>query len=228
MRRVARNGVIAFAAASGAMAVVMPAHADSSADAAAVGSPGAASGNAIQLPVDVPLNVCGNTVNVVGLLNPAAGNTCANTGGRDEHATSGAAAEAEAAQSPGLVSGNGVQLPVDLPVNVSGNTVDVVGIANPVMGNTSVNGPGDTHGEEPTAPEEPPAQPPRHVPPKHEHEHQPGARAASGEWTEAQSGTVTALASTGADATYPALAGSAAMILGGVALYRRFRTTGRA
>lgn len=50
MRRVARNGVIAFAAASGAMAVVMPAHADSSADAAAVGSPGAASGNAIQLP----------------------------------------------------------------------------------------------------------------------------------------------------------------------------------
>ncbi|MET9113323.1 chaplin [Streptomyces longwoodensis] len=226
MRRVARNGVIAFAAASGAMAVVMPAHADSSADAAAVGSPGAASGNAIQLPVDVPVNVCGNTVNVVGLLNPAAGNTCANTGGHDEHTSSGAAAEAEAAQSPGLVSGNGVQLPVDLPVNVSGNTVDVVGIANPVMGNTSVNGPGDTHGEEPTAPEEPTAQPPRHVPPKHEHK--PGGQAASGDWTEAQSGTVTALASTGADATFPALAGSAAMILGGVALYRRSRTTGRA
>ncbi|MEU3289442.1 chaplin [Streptomyces longwoodensis] len=228
MRRVARNGVIAFAAASGAMAVVMPAHADSSADAAAVGSPGAASGNAIQLPVDVPVNVCGNTVNVVGLLNPAAGNACANTGARDEHASSGAAADAEAAQSPGLVSGNGVQLPVDLPVNVSGNTVDVVGIANPVMGNTSVNGPGDTHGEEPSAPEEPTAQPPRHVPPAPEHEHEPGGRAASGERTEAQSGTVTALASTGADATFPALVGSTAMILGGAALYRRFRTTGRA
>ncbi|WP_210720070.1 chaplin [Streptomyces galbus] len=231
MRRVARNGVIAFAAASGAMAVVMPAHADSSADAAAVGSPGAASGNAIQLPVDVPVNVCGNTVNVVGLLNPAAGNTCANTGGGgDEHASSGAAADAEAAQSPGLVSGNGVQLPVDLPVNVSGNTVDVVGIGNPVLGNTSVNGPGDTHGEEPASPQEPAAQPPRHVPsaPEPEHEPEPAAQAASGERSEAQSEVVTALASTGADATFPALAGSGALVLAGAALYRRFRTTGRA
>ncbi|WP_442973844.1 chaplin [Saccharothrix sp. ST-888] len=27
----------------------------------------------------VPVNVCGNTVNVIGLMNPAAGNSCANT-----------------------------------------------------------------------------------------------------------------------------------------------------
>ncbi|MCX5001541.1 chaplin [Streptomyces sp. NBC_00647] len=44
----------------------------------AVGSPGVLSGNVIQIPVDLDLNVCGNTVNVVGLLNPAIGNVCVN------------------------------------------------------------------------------------------------------------------------------------------------------
>lgn len=41
-------------------------------------SPGVLSGNLIQIPVDVPVNVCGNTVNVIALLNPAFGNICAN------------------------------------------------------------------------------------------------------------------------------------------------------
>jgi hypothetical protein len=30
------------------------------------------------VPVHVPVNVCGNTVSVIGLLNPAFGNTCIN------------------------------------------------------------------------------------------------------------------------------------------------------
>jgi hypothetical protein len=52
--------------------------ADAGAEAAAIGSPGVLSGNLIQVPVHVPVNVCGNTVNVIGLLNPAFGNSCAN------------------------------------------------------------------------------------------------------------------------------------------------------
>jgi hypothetical protein len=44
----------------------------------AVGSPGVLSGNVIQIPVDLDLNVCGNSINVVGLLNPASGNQCEN------------------------------------------------------------------------------------------------------------------------------------------------------
>ncbi|MEV7561024.1 chaplin [Streptomyces sp. NPDC048331] len=52
--------------------------ADSLAEGAAVGSPGVLSGNLLQVPVHVPVNVCGNTVNVVGLLNPAFGNVCVN------------------------------------------------------------------------------------------------------------------------------------------------------
>ncbi|MFE2438484.1 chaplin, partial [Streptomyces sp. NPDC059409] len=84
MRRVTRNGVFAVAA-SGALAMTMPAYAafasdGAGADGSAAGSPGLISGNTVQLPVDVPVDVCGNTVNVVGLLNPAAGNGCANTG----------------------------------------------------------------------------------------------------------------------------------------------------
>ncbi|MFD5413187.1 chaplin [Streptomyces nojiriensis] len=52
--------------------------ADSSAEGAAVGSPGVLSGNLAQVPVHIPVNVCGNSVNIVGLLNPAFGNVCVN------------------------------------------------------------------------------------------------------------------------------------------------------
>ncbi|ARF76078.1 hypothetical protein B7C62_30260 [Kitasatospora albolonga] len=61
-----------------AMGAAAPAMADSGAEAAAVGSPGVLSGNIVQIPVHIPVNVCGNTVNVIGLLNPAFGNTCIN------------------------------------------------------------------------------------------------------------------------------------------------------
>ncbi|WP_405012778.1 chaplin [Kitasatospora sp. NBC_01539] len=54
------------------------ASASSQAEGVAAGSPGVLSGNLIQVPVHVPVNVCGNSVNVVGLLNPAFGNSCAN------------------------------------------------------------------------------------------------------------------------------------------------------
>ncbi|MEU3281827.1 chaplin ChpE [Streptomyces antibioticus] len=40
----------------------------------AKGSPGVVSGNVVQAPVHIPVNAVGNTVNVIGLLNPAFGN----------------------------------------------------------------------------------------------------------------------------------------------------------
>ncbi|MFF5566937.1 chaplin [Streptomyces sp. NPDC012623] len=55
--------------------------ADAGAGAAAVGSPGVLSGNVVQVPVHLPVNVCGNTIDVVGLLNPSFGNQCANLSG---------------------------------------------------------------------------------------------------------------------------------------------------
>jgi hypothetical protein len=72
--------VVAVAAATGGLVLAGAglAVADSGAQGAAVGSPGVISGNVIQVPVHIPVNLCGNTVSVVGLLNPALGNTCIN------------------------------------------------------------------------------------------------------------------------------------------------------
>jgi LPXTG-motif cell wall-anchored protein len=234
MRRVTRNGVFALAA-SGALAVTLPTHAafasgGAAADGSAVGSPGLISGNTVQLPVDVPVNVCGNTVNVVGLLNPAAGNSCANgdgggaarqgasAGGGASGTGGGAVAEGAGKDSPGVLSGNGVQLPVDLPVNVSGNSVNVVGIGNPAVGNESRNTPGDRPETDRPETERPPAEPEpepsapeeERVPPQPSPHSVPPRSSAS-------------LAHTGADQTLPALAGGAALLLGGTVLYRRFR-----
>lgn len=41
-------------------------------------SPGVLSGDVIQVPIHIPVNVCGNSIDVIGLLNPASGNTCTN------------------------------------------------------------------------------------------------------------------------------------------------------
>ncbi|MEU5100462.1 chaplin [Streptomyces sp. NPDC020996] len=54
-------------------------------------------------------------------------------------ATDGAWAGGAAQGSPGVLSGNVVQAPVHLPVNVAGNTVNVVGALNPAFGNLGVN-----------------------------------------------------------------------------------------
>ncbi|WP_404959644.1 chaplin [Streptomyces sp. 147326] len=67
----ATAGLAAAGAAGSAVA-------DSQAEGAAVGSPGVLSGNLLQVPVHVPVNICGNTVNIIGALNPAFGNHCFN------------------------------------------------------------------------------------------------------------------------------------------------------
>ncbi|MBV9024068.1 MAG: chaplin [Streptomycetaceae bacterium] len=71
--------VAAAAATSGLLlAGAGVAAADAGAQGTATNSPGVLSGNVVQVPVHVPVNACGNTVNVIGLLNPAFGNTCTN------------------------------------------------------------------------------------------------------------------------------------------------------
>ncbi|MCQ4083035.1 chaplin [Streptomyces sp. RB6PN25] len=209
MRQVARKGLVTAMATGGMLAAAAGyAHADSGAAGSAVGSPGVLSGNLVQLPIDVPVNVCGNTVDVVGVLNPSVGNSCVNAshGGGPRHMhplRGGATARGHAADSPGVASGNGIQLPVDLPVNVSGNSVNVVGIGNAAVGNTAVNAPGHGRHRRPC----PPAPAPRAAVPL-----TAGTSAAT-------------LAHTGTDSLGFALPASAGMLLGGTLLYRRFRPT---
>ncbi len=241
MRQLHRRGLATVMLTGGALAMAGYAQADSVADGGAEHSPGVLSGNAVQLPVHIPVNACGNTVNVVGLLNPAAGNSCENTskggshsdhgrggshgdhgkggGSHGDHAKGGAntgggaSAEGGAEGSPGVLSGNGLQLPVDLPANVTGNSVNVVGIGNPSLGNSSSNG----HAEPPSEPG--PVTPPKSVTP-----HKPTTRSVTPAEEETDSGVQ--LAHTGSGAIGYAAPASAALLLGGVVLYRRSRRAG--
>lgn len=72
--------VAAAAAAAGTLVLAGAgiAFADSGAQGAAVQSPGVLSGNVVEVPVHVPVNACGDTATVVGLLDPALGNACVN------------------------------------------------------------------------------------------------------------------------------------------------------
>ncbi|MFJ7274423.1 chaplin [Kitasatospora sp. NPDC098663] len=74
--------IAAVAAATGGLVIaaagVASAHGGAGAEGVAAGSPGVVAGNQVQIPVHVPVNLCGNTVSVIGVLNPAFGNHCAN------------------------------------------------------------------------------------------------------------------------------------------------------
>ncbi|MFF8400702.1 MULTISPECIES: chaplin [unclassified Streptomyces] len=76
MSRIAKGLVLTSAAVAAVAGGAGVAAADSGAHGAAANSPGVLSGNAVQVPVHVPINVCGNTVDVIALLNPAFGNAC--------------------------------------------------------------------------------------------------------------------------------------------------------
>ncbi|MEV7869099.1 chaplin [Streptomyces sp. NPDC088124] len=78
MSRIAKAVVLSTAAAAAVAGASGSAFADSGAAAEAIGSPGVLSGNIIQVPLHVPINICGNTVDIIGLLNPAFGNLCVN------------------------------------------------------------------------------------------------------------------------------------------------------
>lgn len=173
MRNVAKKGILTAVATGSVLASTAGyAYAGAEAQGGAAGSPGVASGNSVQVPVEVPINACGNTVDIIGALNPSFGNRCANASG-DRHAApqgsqsgqvghtgggtadsgtagsgaggsrgttaSGASASGVAAGSPGVASGNSIQAPVHVPVNACGNSVDVVGVANPAFGNECAN-----------------------------------------------------------------------------------------
>lgn len=79
MRQTLSRGAFAAAAATGLLSLYgAPAIADTYAEGAATNSPGVLSGNNVQVPVHAPVNVCGNSVGVLGLLNSAYDNDCGN------------------------------------------------------------------------------------------------------------------------------------------------------
>ncbi|MGW0336827.1 chaplin family protein [Streptomyces sp. NPDC003011] len=106
MRQTLSRGMIAAAAATSVLSLCgSPALADSQADGAAKNSPGAVSGNDVQVPVEVPLNACGNTIDVVAALNPTFGNSCANESDGPERGSHGESGDDDSGHGSGHDSG---------------------------------------------------------------------------------------------------------------------------
>ncbi|NKI43492.1 chaplin [Streptomyces physcomitrii] len=123
----------------------------------------------------------------------------------------GAHADGEATDSPGVLSGNQIQAPIDIPVNACGNSVNVAGLLNPAAGNDCANN--TEPSKPPVKPEEPPV---KHEQPPAEQPDEPNAPAPQ---TEPEQ-----LAHTGNSVPVGAAAALAAgAVLGGAVLYRRSR-----
>ncbi|WP_042390483.1 chaplin [Streptacidiphilus melanogenes] len=78
MRTLKTVGAVSLASVGLLTGAAGAASADAGATGAATNSPGAVSGNAVQVPIHIPVNLCGNSVDVIGALNPAFGNGCEN------------------------------------------------------------------------------------------------------------------------------------------------------
>ncbi|MFH9013930.1 chaplin [Streptomyces sp. NPDC017943] len=238
MRQTLNRGMVAAAAATGILTLCGGAAlADTSADGVTAGSPGAVSGNNVQVPVEVPVNACGNTVDVAAALNPAFGNSCAtdSDGGEGHHAqerhhSSGTSAHEDEGTSRGHAgdtpSGGGYG---DEEYGGGGYGDDDHGDGG-YGDDDGGYGYGDTPPTKPpqtppvTPPHTPPPTTPPHTPPPGGHESSPPATPPGGRHTPP--GTPEqppSLPETGAEAVYGAGAAGAVMVAGGVVLYRRGR-----
>ncbi|MFF4982727.1 chaplin [Streptomyces sp. NPDC001046] len=238
MRQTLNRGVVAAAAATGILSLCGGAAlADTTADGVAKGSPGVVSGNTVQVPVEVPVNACGNTVDVAAGLNPAFGNSCANggDGGKGRHAderhdSSGTSERGGDGPSRGHAEdtpsgggygdeGHGNDEPDDGGYGDGGYGEDDGGYGDDDGG----YGYGDTPPTKPpqtppaTPPHTPPPTTPPHTPPPSGHESTPPATPPGGPEQPPS------LPETGAEEMWGAAAASVVMITGGVVLYRRGR-----
>ncbi|MGG2462905.1 chaplin [Streptomyces sp. RGM 3693] len=59
--------------------------------------------------------------------------------GHRHHGHTGAKAVGFAAHSPGVLSGNVIQVPINIPINVCGNSLDLLALLNPAFGNICIN-----------------------------------------------------------------------------------------
>jgi hypothetical protein len=80
MKNVVKGALVTIAAAGVITGGAGAAFASSQSAGDAACSPGVGSGNNVQVPVHVPVNVSGISANLIGALNPAFGNSATNAG----------------------------------------------------------------------------------------------------------------------------------------------------
>lgn len=100
---------------------------------AASDSPGAISGNVGSVAANVPVQACGLAGGALAADVTAHGNECVDDG---THAL----AKGFASDSPGLVSGNVLQLAADVPVQACGDSIGLLAFGTAANGNQCVNG----------------------------------------------------------------------------------------
>ncbi|MFD4950249.1 chaplin [Streptomyces sp. NPDC058451] len=221
-----------FAAAAATSMLTLygsPALADSHADGAAANSPGVLSGNVVQVPVHVPVNVCGNTVNVVALLNPAFGNHCANGSAPTAVPTPGVTPPPVATPTP-TVPPVATPTPTVPPVATPTPTVPPVATPTPTLPPVATPTPTLPPVATPTTPAQTPveATPDAGTPSRVDEATPETQRAqtlpAPASFEEGTPDAAPQLAETGTGALVASSAASAALIAGGAFLYRRGRT----
>ena len=80
-------------------------------------------GNLVKIPVQVPINVCGNAIAFIGKAEAAC------VGGAVAHIRKSARDSGDTTVNAGWLNGNKLKVPVQVPVNVSGNALALIGKA---------------------------------------------------------------------------------------------------
>jgi hypothetical protein len=136
-KSILRKATVVGAMAAGAILISGAGAAQAAPDLTSAGNDGIGNGNQLLAPVQVPVNVCGNSVAAVLALANAQcdGGSDADINGGDEgtnHSShhgmneDGALADMTTAGNSGILNGNQAQVPVQVPVNVCGNSVAAV------------------------------------------------------------------------------------------------------
>lgn len=194
------------------------------ADSVTDGSGGVGSGNQINVPVDIEADLCGNSLAVLGISQAE----CTKVS-EVLYESSG---QAETDGSGGVASGNQINVPVDAAVDICGNAISVLGVAEAQCLETiSEEEPPEDGGEEETpedggeeeTPEEVPETPaPEEEPGDDGKEEEPGddgASEAPADDKPAPEEAAAELPLTGGALTGLVAAGLAALGAGGAGLY---------
>jgi hypothetical protein len=96
------------------------------------GNFGIANGTQAYLPINVPVNVVGNAVSVLGLANASGTGVNQIESGKTEHGKGGKGgrgADQNSSGNFGVLNGTQVYAPIDVPINLCGNALSILGLA---------------------------------------------------------------------------------------------------
>ena len=86
---------------------------------------GVLNGTQIYSPVDIPINICGNALSLLGEAN--AGAVCANS---SSHGRKTESVKQDTSDNNGILNGTQVYAPITAPLNIAGNSIGILGEGN--------------------------------------------------------------------------------------------------